>query len=143
MLRRNAKVDLLKRIPLFARCSRRELAKIAAVADEVELPAEKELTREGHAGKEFVVLVDGSARVQQEGRTVNQLGPGDFLGEIALLTRSARTATVTTTSPVTALIITDRAFRGVLQPSTSIQLKLLETLAERLETNAAAPRGSP
>ena len=130
--RRDSKIELLRQVPLFARCSKRELSRVAGIADEVALPEGRELTREGMRGREFFVLLDGTADVRRKGRRVNQLGPGDFFGEIALLTQVPRTATVTATSPVDALVITDRDFRGLLREAPDIQRKVLEALAERL-----------
>ena len=129
---RNAKIDMIKEVPLFARCSRRELAEVASIADEVDLREGKVLTREGDRGREFFVLIDGTAEVRKGDRKVNTLGPGDFFGEIALVSRVPRTATVTTTSPARALVITDRSFRMLLQHSPEIQLKVLQALGERL-----------
>ncbi len=131
-LRRNAKIDLLREVPLFARCSRAELAQVAGIADEIDLPEGQELTREGERGREFFVLLEGTADVSRRGRKINALGPGDFLGEIALLSRSPRTATVTATSPLDVLVVTDRDFRTLLQRSPEIRIKVLEALAERL-----------
>ena len=131
-LRKNAKVELLKRVPLFAQCSKADLERIAAVADEIDLAQGRELTREGASGREFFVLLEGEAEVRQNGRYVRPLGEGDFFGEIALIYASPRTATVTATTPVRALVVTDRAFRTVLQESPSTQLKLLQALAERV-----------
>jgi CRP/FNR family cyclic AMP-dependent transcriptional regulator len=132
MLRRNEKVELIKRVPLFANCSRGELAKIAQIADEIDLVDGKELIREGSRGREFFVLLEGDADVTQDGRSINRLGGGDFFGEIALVSDSPRTATVTATSPVRALVITDRSFRRLLDESPEIQRKVLVALAERL-----------
>jgi CRP-like cAMP-binding protein len=132
VLRKDAKLELLKRVPLFAKCSKRELALVASVADEVDLPAGKDLTREGASGREFVVIVEGAADVRRKGRRINQLGDGDFLGEIALLAGTPRTATVTTTTPVRALVLTAPAFRSLMRRTPGIQLKVLEALAERL-----------
>ncbi|HEY1368626.1 MAG TPA: cyclic nucleotide-binding domain-containing protein [Gaiellaceae bacterium] len=132
MLRKDAKLELLKSVPLFAKCSKRELALIASVADEVDLPEGKDLTREGASGREFVVIVEGAADVRRKGRRINQLGDGDFLGEIALLAGTPRTATVTTTTPVRALVLTGPAFKSLLRRTPAIQLKVLEALAERL-----------
>ncbi len=132
MLRHDAKMDLIKNAPLFARCSKSELRDIAAVADEIDLREGKELTREGEPGREFFVLVEGTADVRRKGRKVNTMNPGDFFGEIALISGQPRTATVTATSPVRALVITDRAFRNLLKKSPAMQLKVLQTLAERL-----------
>ena len=131
-LGRNQKVELIRKAPLFAGLSRAELASVAAVADELDFPAGKELTREGGRGREFFVLLEGTADVKRKGRRVNRLGAGDFFGEIALVSRSPRTATVVTTSPVRALVVTDRAFRMLLERSPQIQMKVLEALAERL-----------
>jgi CRP/FNR family cyclic AMP-dependent transcriptional regulator len=131
-LRRDAKVEALKRVPLFARCSRKELGEIAKIADEIDLREGKELTKEGGRGREFFVLLEGSADVKRKRRKVGTLGAGDFLGEIALVTKAPRTATVTTTSPVRALVVTEQNFRGLLEKSPSVQIKVLEALAERL-----------
>ena len=131
-LGRNAKTDLIRAVPLFARCSRAEVAEVATIADEIDVPAEKELTQEGDRGREFFVLLEGSATVRRGGRKVNVLGPGDFFGEIALVSRSARTATVTTTAPSRLLVITESRFRSLLDHSPRIQIRVLEALADRL-----------
>ena len=131
-LGRDAKIGLIKRVPLFEHCSKRELALIARVADELDLPAGKKLTREGEPGREFLVLLAGTADVHKRGAKVAALGPGDFLGEIALLTDVPRTATVTTTTPVRALVVTAHHFRQVLSRSPETRVKLVEALAERL-----------
>jgi len=109
MLRKNAKVELIKGVPLFSECSRKELDEIAGIADEIDLSEGKELTKEGRPGREFFVLIEGSADVKKGSRRINQMGPGDFFGEISLVTRRPRTATVVATSPVRALVVTDRS----------------------------------
>jgi CRP/FNR family transcriptional regulator, cyclic AMP receptor protein len=131
-LRRNQKVELIKRVPLFSRCSRKELDEVAQLADEIDLNEGKEMTKEGRPGREFFVLLDGEADVKRNGRRINTLGKGDFFGEIALVSRAPRTATVVATTPVHALVITDRSFRRLLEHSPQIQSKVLEALAERL-----------
>jgi CRP-like cAMP-binding protein len=131
-LRRNQKVELIKRVPLFSRCSRKELDEVAQLADEIDLPSGKEMTRQGQRGREFFVLLEGTADVQKDGRKINTLGEGDFFGEIALVSRAPRTATVVATSPVHALVITERSFRRLMERSPQIQTKVLEALAERL-----------
>lgn len=131
-LGRNAKIDLIRGVPLFARCTRAEVAEVAAIADEIDVPEDKELTREGDRGREFFVLLEGAAAVRRGGRKVNVLGRGDFFGEIALVSRSPRTATVTTTQPSRLLVITDARFRTLLDHSPRIQLRILEALADRL-----------
>jgi CRP/FNR family cyclic AMP-dependent transcriptional regulator len=131
-IRRDQKAELIKNVPLFSRCSRKDLASVASIADEVDLPAGQELTRQGDLGREFFVLVDGTADVTKDGAKVNALGPGDFFGEIALVSQMPRTATVVATSPVRALVMRDQEFRGLMKHSPEIQLKVLEALAERL-----------
>lgn len=132
VLRKNAKIELIARVPLFERCSKRELQEVAAIADELSVRADRNLTKEGETGREFLVLVDGAAEVRQRGRLVNRLGAGDFLGEIALITGAPRTATVKTTAPTQLLAITARDFKTLLRRVPSIQLKVIEALAERL-----------
>jgi CRP/FNR family transcriptional regulator, cyclic AMP receptor protein len=131
-LRSDAKIDLLKNVPLFAGCSKPELRRLASIADEIDLRKGTVLTREGRTGHEFFVLIEGTVRVDKGGRKVTDLGPGDWLGEIALLTRAPRTATVTATSPVRSLVITDRDFRQTVSEMPSIAMKVLTCVAERL-----------
>ncbi len=132
MLRRNQKVELIRKAPLFAHLSNRELEQIAQIADEIDLREGKEMTRQGSLGREFFVLLEGDAEVVKDGRRINTLGAGDFFGEIALVSDTPRTATVTATSPVRALVITDRSFKRVLEDMPQIQAKVLSALAERL-----------
>jgi CRP/FNR family transcriptional regulator, cyclic AMP receptor protein len=131
-LRKNAKIEALKRVPLFARCSKKELGEIAQIADEIDLPEGKVLTKEGASGREFFVLMDGSAEVRKKRRRIGTLGPGDFLGEIALVTKTPRTATVKTTTPVRALVVSEQNFRRLLEHTPQVQIKVLEALAERV-----------
>ena len=135
-LRKDAKVELIRRAPLFANLSKRELHQIAGLADEIDLQEGKELTREGKPGREFFVIVEGDAEVRQGERRINNLGAGDFFGEIALLTQAPRTATVRATSPVRALVITERSFKRVLADSPQVQRKVLAALAARLAPEA-------
>lgn len=128
----NSKIDLIKRVPLFASASKSELEEIASIADEIDLPEGKEVIREGESGREFLVIVEGTADVERGGRRIATLGPGDFAGEIALIAKMPRTATIKTTSAVRALVITDRAFRQLLEHSPQIQIGVLTALAERL-----------
>jgi CRP/FNR family cyclic AMP-dependent transcriptional regulator len=132
VLHKDAKVEAIKRVPLFAKLSKQGLQDVAAIADEIDLPEGKQLTRQGERAQEFVVLLDGSAEVQQDGRVVNALGAGDFLGEIGLVTKLPRTATVTATSTVRALVITDRDFLELLRRSPEVSAGVLEALGERL-----------
>ena len=132
----NAKVDLLKQVPLFAGCSKKELEALAGIADEIDLRDGSVLTREGQPGREFFVLVEGTVDVSQGGEGIAKLEAGDWFGEIALLTKATRTATVTAASPVRVLVVTDRAFRQVLETTPTIAVKMLERVGERLQHDA-------
>ena len=132
MLRKNAKIELLKRVPLFERCSQRELARIADLADELSLPSARTLTAQGAGGFEFIILVEGQADVVRGVRKVNELGPGDFVGEIALVTGEPRTATVKTQGPSRILVLTASSFRALMRDVPSIKDKVLEAVTRRL-----------
>jgi CRP-like cAMP-binding protein len=128
----NSKVDLLGKVPLFAGLSKRHLQQVARIADEIDLREGKELISEGYSGREFFVLLDGSAEVRRKGRKVNIMSPGDFFGEIALLSDRLTTATVTTTEPSRALVITRASFKSLLRDEPAVQLKVLQALADRV-----------
>jgi CRP-like cAMP-binding protein len=132
-LRKDAKVSLLAGIPLFEKCSRRQLAKIASIAREVEYPAATPVVRKGEPGSEFFVVVEGEADVRTGVRKLATLRPGSFFGEIALITGSPRTATVTTGTPIRALVISSDDFRRLLQGSPDLEFKVLQEIARRLE----------
>jgi CRP-like cAMP-binding protein len=129
---KNEKIELLKGVSLFERCSKKELAEIALIADEINFDAGKVLIREGERGREFFVVLDGKVEVSRDGKNLRSIGPSDFFGEIALVSRVPRTATVTTATPVRALVVTDRDFRHLLENAPEIQRKVLEALADRL-----------
>ncbi|HUG64649.1 MAG TPA: cyclic nucleotide-binding domain-containing protein [Gaiellaceae bacterium] len=136
MLRTDAKTRLIAKVPLFQELSKRDLAKIASIADEIDFRTGKALIREGERGREFFILLDGEAEVGRRGKKLATRGAGDFFGEIALVSNVPRVATVTTTSPVRALVITDRDFRSLLRSSPPIALKVLEAVAQRIPADA-------
>jgi CRP-like cAMP-binding protein len=136
IVRRDEKVRIISRIPLFEACSQAELARIATITTQVDVPDGEVLIREGERGELFFVLVKGSAEVRKGTRRIATLGAGDFAGELALLTDAPRTATVTTTSPVTALRATRKGFSALLETSPRIQQKVLRALAGRLAPTA-------
>jgi CRP-like cAMP-binding protein len=132
IVRRDEKVRLISRIPLFDACSQAELARIASITQQIDVPGGEVLIREGEPGELFFVLVQGSAEVRKGTRRVATLGAGDFAGEIALLTDAPRTATVRTTAPTTALRATRKGFAALLETSPAIQRKVSKALADRL-----------
>ncbi len=135
-LSKNEKAELLKRTALFAECTKADLIDVAISADEREAPTGDALTEEGRPGREFFVLVEGDVAVKRRGRKLADLGPGDWFGEIAILTHKPRTATVTANAPVRLLVISDRAFRRVVETRPRIALNVLRSVAARLEHDA-------
>src|SRR5919198_5439521 len=131
-LGKDAKTELLKKVPLFSRLDKKQLQDVAHIADEVDLPAGKEMATEGDRGREFFVLLKGEAEVTRAGERINTMKEGDFFGEIALVTKMPRTATVTATTDVDVLVITERAFDNLLKNSPDIGRAVAEALAERV-----------
>jgi CRP-like cAMP-binding protein len=131
-LHRDRKIELLSHVPLFSGCSKKELRKIAGIADEIDLREGKVLTRQGAPGREFFVLLEGTVDVVRDGKKINELGAGEFFGELALISNIPRTATVTATSPIRALVVVDRDFRRLLKDDVTVAVKVLGTMAERM-----------
>jgi CRP-like cAMP-binding protein len=123
---------LISKVPLFEHCSKRELEAIASVADEIDLADGKELMREGDPGREFFVILEGTAEVTQDGERINSLDAGDFFGEIALISEVPRTATVTATSPLRALVVTARSFNRLVEEVPEVQRHVLAAAVERM-----------
>lgn len=128
---KDVKTELISKVPLFANCSKGELQEIAAIADEIDIAQGKELTTEGSPGREFFVLIEGTASVAQNGDQINDLGPGDFFGEVALVKDTPRTATVTAMSPVRALVVTRQNFKRLIEHNPDIERTVLKALVER------------
>jgi CRP/FNR family cyclic AMP-dependent transcriptional regulator len=128
----NEKENLIRKVPLFARCSRGDVKQLAMIADEIDLDEGTEMTRQGAAGREFFVLLEGAAVVERDGSKINELAAGDFFGEIALISEEPRTATVRATSPVRALVITARSFRRLLDEQPEIKTGVMQAMADRL-----------
>ena len=137
---RDAKVERLKTVPLFATCTTEQLAAIAPLVDELHVPAGRRLIGEGDVPHEFLVLVEGEADVIRHGELICRVGPGDFVGELALLSGGRRTASVVTTTPAHLLVLTDRAFARIAESVPGVSLKLLRAVAARaLPTTVEAP----
>jgi CRP/FNR family transcriptional regulator, cyclic AMP receptor protein len=130
--RQDTKVDALRQAPLFEGLSRKQLAQIARLSDDLDVPAGTVLCREGSRGEEFFVIVDGSAEVSRDGKRIATVGAGEFFGEIALIERVTRTATVTAVTPLRFFVISDRAFASVLDTDPTIERTVLRGMARRL-----------
>jgi CRP/FNR family cyclic AMP-dependent transcriptional regulator len=133
----DAKLDRLGKVRLFSACTKKELAQIGKAADEVAVPAGKAIVTEGGAGHEFFMILDGDAKVSRAGKDVATLGEGDYFGELALLDRSPRNATVTAATAMTLLVLGQREFSGVLDELPGLAHKLLVSMAARVREGDA------
>jgi CRP-like cAMP-binding protein len=132
----DAKVDALKRVPLFEGLTRKELVELARMSEDLELPAGTVLCQEGKSGHEFFVLVDGGVVVTRAGKRIAGYGEGTAIGEIALIADIPRTATVTSKTTLRCFVLTRPAFAAMLGKHPDVQTKLLKTLARRLANDA-------
>lgn len=132
MPKTDVKLQHLAQVPLFAGCTKRELALIGKAADEVSVEAGRTLVQEGHAGHEFFLILDGTATVKRKGRKIASLGRGQFFGELSLLSRAPRNATVVADTPMEVVVLGQREFSAVLDQVPAMANKLLGALAARL-----------
>jgi CRP/FNR family transcriptional regulator, cyclic AMP receptor protein len=128
----DTKVEALKRAPLFAGLSRKELAQLARVSEDLEVPPGKVLCKEGQSGREFFVIVDGEVEVTRNGEHVATRTGGEFFGEIALLEETPRTATVTAKTPLRFFVLTRKDFRHLVNENPNVERKVLRALARRV-----------
>jgi CRP-like cAMP-binding protein len=126
------RIAALRRSPLFAILDKRDLETVARVSREIEVGAGEELIHEGEAGKQFFVLIDGRAEVRRDGADLATLGPGDFFGEISLLSDRPTTASVETMGPARLVVIAPDDFRRLLEEMPLLQMKVIQALADRL-----------
>ena len=139
MARKDEKLEHLGRMWLFSACSKKELTTIGRASDEIQVPAGKVLVEEGKPGHEFFLILSGGAAVKHGTRKIATLGPGRYFGELALLHRGTRNATVVTDADSTLLVLGQREFSGVLDEIPGLAHKLLSAMAERLrEADAKA-----
>jgi CRP-like cAMP-binding protein len=131
---RDEKLDLLRRIPLFAGFDRHHVERLGMLTEEVDVPAGKVLIRQGELGDDLMIIYSGQVAVERNGAKVNKLGPGEFFGEIALLERGPRTATVTAETACRLLVINHRDFHAVMEEFPEIAARVLLTLGHRLRT---------
>jgi CRP-like cAMP-binding protein len=128
----DARIELLQNVWLFERCSKKELSLLATSSTPVTTDAGTVLAAEGDIGREFFVIISGSAEVTKGGARLGTLGVGDFFGEMSLLDRRPRSATITTTVESEVLVLTAPAFTGVVDSMPSVDRKMLTVLVERL-----------
>ena len=132
MRHKDQKIELLSRVPLLSRCSKKELSRIAMLADLIDFKEGATLMTEGSRGAEFFVIVDGAAEVIKGGHRLAELGAGDWVGEIALLCDVPRTATVVASTQLETLVLTRQGFSSLIHDVPSIGTKVLAATGERL-----------
>jgi CRP-like cAMP-binding protein len=126
------KLELIKKVPLFVNCDKRSIEEIGRLAEEVDVPAGKVLMREGDSADAFYMIVNGSVRIERTGSVARELGPGQWLGEIALVDHGPRTATATTTSPARLLVLGHREFDQMLDKHPGFRAQVMDSLAKRV-----------
>lgn len=129
--KRDARIDLLAGLDIFARCDRKQLASIAALSTQVTLPAGTVLCRRGEQGREAFVLVEGSVAVCVEDEAIAVLRPGAVFGEMSLLDGNPRVANVTATDQVSVLVLTRREFVSILDEAPGVAAQVYATLGAR------------
>jgi len=131
-MRTDTDLTRLARHPLLSSIPERKLAQLVTLFDFVELPAGRVLMREDGAGDETFLIEHGDVLVEIAGEVIATLGAGEVVGEMAVLERKRRTATVTALTDVTAIVIAPRAFWSLVAADTSVGLKVATTIAARL-----------
>jgi CRP/FNR family cyclic AMP-dependent transcriptional regulator len=132
MARRDAFIEHLSKVPLFAALSQKELGLVSKRAEDVTVPAGKVLCSEGEMGHEYFVILEGTAKVTRHGRKIATIGVGDGFGELSLLARSPRNATVVAETPMEVVVLGQREFAGLIDDVPGFARKLLSSLAERV-----------
>jgi CRP/FNR family transcriptional regulator, cyclic AMP receptor protein len=131
----------LAAVPLFEGLSKKQLRQISSLMTRLDWPAGKVLTREGQQGDEFVIVLEGEVEVRQRDRVVATRGPGEYVGEIALLDKRPRTATVVATTPVSIEVLSRREFMSLLAQAPELAEQIMATMAQRLaDLDAQATR---
>jgi CRP/FNR family cyclic AMP-dependent transcriptional regulator len=121
----------LRSIPLFEGLDKKDRRVVAQRADLIDIPEGKQLAREGEFAYEFFVIRDGTAEVTHAGETLAELGPGDFFGEMGVLSAERRNATVTAKSDMTLVVLTDSALRALDREQPEIGGRLRKAVEER------------
>lgn len=125
-------LDHLASVPLFAACAKNDLKLVARRAENVRVAEGKELVTEGKPGHEFFVIADGKATVKRKGKKIASLKKGDYFGELALLDRAPRNATIVADTDMELFVLGQREFSGLLDEVPGLAHKLLAGMARRL-----------
>lgn len=135
---RDPKTKPLGEVPLFARCSKKELDFVASRTDEVDVPAGRQLARQGQSGDSFYLLLEGESDVEVDGKLRRTLKPGDFFGEISMLDRGPATATIVTRTPARLMVMSHSQFRDAIKSSEPLLTKVMAAMGARLRADVLA-----
>lgn len=124
--------ERLAEVPLFAGLSKQQLRRISSLMTRIDRPAGQVLTTEGEQGSEFFIVLEGEVEVRQADRVIATRQPGDYVGEIALLDKRPRTATVVATTPVSVEVLSRREFLSLLAEAPELLEQIMATMARRL-----------
>ena len=128
------KVDLIASVSLFKGLGRKELEQIAQLVDEVDVPAGQVLMRQGETGHEMFIVADGKVGIDRDGKRIAERGPGSSIGEISLLSKGPRTATVTVLEPSRLLVAAQREFHALMDDHPTIRMGVLDGIADKLRS---------
>ena len=128
----DSKLELLAGVKLFSSLNKKELGLVSRASDVIDVPAGTEIVKEGEIGHEFYLILRGSATVRRNGRKVASLGPGSYFGEMSLLDKGPRSATVVTDEASSLVVLGQREFGAVLDQVPAVAHKLLVSMAGRL-----------
>lgn len=128
------KLALIRSVPMFASCDDREIERIGMLAEEVDLPAGRVLFSQGDNASELFIVVSGQVRVERDGAVLAMRGPGEFFGEIALVSEGTRTASATCETDCRLFVLVHRDFHSLMDEFPNLKMRVLETLAQRVRT---------
>jgi len=131
-LRSSDRIERLAGVELFQGFSKGELRQIDKRAKEVEVKAGRVLAKEGEPGREFMLIVEGKARVERGGNVIAHLRDGDLFGELSLIDGEPRNATVVADTPMVLLVVTKQAFGDLMRSAPTLQRKVLIGVIARL-----------
>ena len=132
MARHDVFVDHLQQVSLFSACSRKDLQLVAKRAEDIRVPAGKAIITEGETGHEFFAIIEGTATVTRHGQKIASLGPGDAFGELALLEKAPRNASVIAETDMELVVLGQREFAGIVDEVPGFARKMLAGMAKRL-----------
>ena len=132
MSRHDVFIDHLQQVSLFSACSRKDLQLVAKRAEDIHVAAGKAIVSEGETGHEFFAIISGTARVERHGEKIATLGPGDAFGELALLEKAPRNATVIAETDMELVVLGQREFAGIVDEVPGFARKMLGGMAKRL-----------